>query len=117
MKTLLTCLAYLAAVGTFAVATPAFANHPLAAPSLGTSLHDARAEHVDRTIVLDAGTKWVNVTGGEKIKFVADGKSFSWLFDNYGNSMAFGLERIAPAGILSGRPIKVYVAQELQYNN
>lgn len=100
-----------------AVAAPAFANHPLATPSLGTPLHDARAERVDRAIAIDANTKWVNVTGGETIKFVANGRSFSWLFDTYASSLVFDLDRIAPAGMLGGQRVKVYVAPDPQYIN
>lgn len=111
MKILRTHLAFLVA-GVFAVAAPAFANHPAASPDLGTPVHGGSA---DRTIVLDAGTKWVNVTGGETIRFVIDGKSFSWLFDTYGSAPVFDLRKIAPAGTLGDHPIKVYVSPDPLY--
>lgn len=114
MKTLRTSLSYLAFTGAIAAAAPAFANHPSASPDLGTPLHDASA---GRTITLDAGTEWVNVTGGETVKFVAGGMSFSWNFDTYGTAPVFDLNRIAPEGVLSGRPVKVYVAPDPMYSS
>ena len=104
----------LALAGAFAIAAPAFANHPPASPDLGSPVHDAGA---DRTVTLDAGTRWVNVTGGETVKFVAGGKSFIWSFDTYGTAPVFDLGRIAPAGVLSGRSVEVYVAPDPVYLN
>jgi hypothetical protein len=113
MKTLHTHLVSLVIAGAFAAAAPAFANHPAASPNLGTPVHD---ESTDRDIVLDAGTKWVNVTGGETIRFVVGGKSFSWRFDTYSISPVFDLDKIAPAGMLDGRSIKVYVSPDPLYS-
>lgn len=109
MKTLRTHLISLAIAGAFAATAPAFANHPMASPNLGTPVHDGSA---DRTIVLGADAKWVNVTGGETIRFVVGGKSFSWRFDTYSTSPVFELDKIAPAGMLGGQSIKVYVAAD-----
>ena len=114
MKTLHSHLSRLALAGAFVIAAPAFANHPPASPNLGSPVHDARA---DRTVTLDSSTKWVNVTGGETVKFVAGGKSFSWSFDTYGTAPVFDLDRIAPAGVLSGSTVKVYVAPDPVYIN
>lgn len=111
MKTLRTHLVSLAVAGAFTAAAPAFANHPMANPNLGTPVHD---ESADRAIVLDTGTKWVNVTGGETIKFVVGGKSFSWRFDTFSTSPVFELDKIAPAGMLDGRSIKIYVSPDPQ---
>lgn len=112
MKTLHTYLVSLAIAGAFAAAAPVFANHPAANPNWGTPVHDERA---GRTIVIGAGTKWVNVTGGETIRFVVGGKSFSWLFDTYNASPVFDLDKIAPAGMLDGRSIKVYASPDPLY--
>ncbi|MEW6331346.1 MAG: CzcE family metal-binding protein [Pseudomonadota bacterium] len=111
MKTLRTHLISLAIAGAFTAAAPAFANHPMASPNLGTPVHDGSA---DRTIALGADAKWVNVTGGETIKFVVGGKSFSWRFDTFSTSPVFELDKIAPAGMLDGRSIKVYVSPDPQ---
>ena len=113
MKTLRTHLVSLAIAGALAVAAPAFANHPAASPNLGTPVHGGSA---DRTVVLDAAAKWVNVTGGETIRFVVNGKSFYWLFDTYNSSPVFDLDKIAPAGMLDGRSIKVYVSPDPLYS-
>lgn len=122
MKTLRNHLAFLAIAGAFAVSAPAFAAHPTVSPNLGTPVHNGIADRTvaksaDRTIVLDADTKWVNVTGGETIRFVAGGKSFSWLFDTYSASPVFELNQIAPAGMLDDRSIKVYVAADPLYTS
>jgi hypothetical protein len=109
MKTLRNHLAYLAVAGVFAISVPAFANHPAASPTQGTPVHEGSA---DRVIVLDAGMKWVNVTGGETIKFSVGGKSFMWNFDTFTLAPVFDLDQIAPSGLLDGRSIKVYVAPD-----
>jgi len=114
MKTLHSPLSRLAIAGAFALAAPAFANHPPASPVLGSPVHDASA---GRTITLDAGTKWVNVSGGETVSFVADGKRFSWQFDTYGTAPVFDLDSIAPAGVLNGRTVRVYVTPDPVYAN
>lgn len=121
MNTLHTHLVSLAVVGAFVVSVPAFASHPAASPNLGTPMHNGVPDHrprpheADRIIGIDANTKWINVTGGELVKFVVDGKSFSWLFDTYSTSPVFDLDKIAPAGMLDGRSIKVYVAADPLY--
>jgi hypothetical protein len=52
----------------------------------------------DRTIALDSGSRYVTVTQGETVKFVANGKEFSWVFDGVPSS--FNLDQVAPAGTL-----------------
>lgn len=104
--------------GAFVVA-PAFANHPASNPFLGTPVHEGIVERtikVDRDIVIDTSTKWVNVTGGETIRFVVDGKSFVWLFDVYDRSLKSELNKIAPAGILN-RKIDVFVSPDPRYTS
>ncbi len=118
MNTLHTHLVSLAVAGAFVVSVPAFASHPAAGPNLGTPVHNGVPDHrprprdADRTTVIDADTKWINVTGGELVRFVVDGKSFSWLFDTYSTSPVFELDEIAPAGMLGDRSIKVYVSPD-----
>lgn len=60
-----------------------------------------------RSIVLDADTRWVNVNQGEQIRFIAGNKEFGWRFDASG-AHSFNLQQIAPAGALS-RPVQVYI--------
>jgi len=52
----------------------------------------------DRTIVVDPGTKFVNVKHGEIVKIVAGGKEFTWHFD--GLLQPFELAKIAPQGAI-----------------
>jgi hypothetical protein len=112
MKMLHTRLALFSALGALFATTPALANHPSVSPDLGTPVHEAS---VDRRIMLDADATSVNVTGGETVEFVVDGQRFAWRFDTYSSEPVFDLERIAPAGVLGDRSVKVYVAADPTY--
>lgn len=112
MKTLHTSLALFGMLGAAFASAPALANHPSASPTLGTPVHEAS---VDRRIVLDADATSVNVTGGETVEFVAGGQRFAWRFDTYSSEPVFDLNQIAPAGVLGGRMVKVYVAADPTY--
>ena len=78
---------------------------------LGNPAPDAAAT---RTIVIGPDTKWVNVTGGDIVKFVADGKSFAWAFNVATSVSRFDLARVAPPGVLD-RQIYVYLAPDPRY--
>ena len=67
-----------------------------------------------RTIVIVPGTRWVNVTGGEIIKFVVDDKSFAWNFDGAEYAPAFDLNLTAPPGLLD-HEVVAYVAPNPLY--
>ncbi len=69
--------------------------------------HAAQLSAAERTIVINAKTKWVNVKHGEVVRFVAGGQEFTWAFD--GMSSSFELNRVAPAGTL-GREVTAYIA-------
>jgi hypothetical protein len=69
--------------------------------------HPAQLLVAQRTIVINAKTKWVNVKHREVVRFVADGQEFTWAFD--GMSSSFELNRIAPAGALS-REVTAYIS-------
>ncbi|WP_420476255.1 CzcE family metal-binding protein [Noviherbaspirillum sp. ST9] len=67
-----------------------------------------------QTIEIRSDTKWVNVTGGDIVKFVVGGKSFAWAF-NVGTGVSrFDLSRVAPPGVLD-RPVFVYLAPDPRY--
>lgn len=108
MKTFRTQIVALAALTAVIVSVPALASHPSASPFYGTPIHGDVAGP-DRSIGVDAGTRWVNVTGGETIEFKVGGESFTWRFDTFSNSPVFDLREIAPAGALN-RSITVYVS-------
>lgn len=81
---------------------------------LGVSVPQAQA---DRTIPIDATTRWVNVKRMETVRFVVGqgsaAKTFTWRFDGLPNQ-PFGLDQIAPAGTLGGQAVTVYVARNRQ---
>jgi hypothetical protein len=82
----------------------------LAAPLLVTNA-TASGLNVDRTVVIDSGTGWVNVNGGDVIRFIANGQTFDYRFNSYTQSRVYDLGKIAPAGALS-RSVKVYVTAD-----
>jgi len=82
----------------------------LAAPLLIANA-TASGLNVDRTIVIDSSTRWVNVNGGDRIRFSANGQSFDHSFNSFTQSRVYDLGKIAPAGALD-RPVKVYVTAD-----
>jgi hypothetical protein len=69
----------------------------------------------ERVIVIQPGTKFVNVTGGEAVKFVVGDQTFAWDFDTAAQSVSFDLSRIAPAGVVD-HPVRVYLARNPDYS-
>jgi hypothetical protein len=66
------------------------------------------------TIVISPDTKWVNVTGGDTVKFVVGDKEFAWNFSGPVSISSFALNQVAPTGILQ-REVVVYVAPDPRY--
>lgn len=62
-----------------------------------------------RTIVIHPDTRYVNVRGGEVIRFVVGDQVFVWNFDVAQTVSTFELNEVAPAGLLD-HPVQVYVA-------
>jgi hypothetical protein len=62
----------------------------------------------DRTVVVNPGMRWVNVTQGETVKFVANGREFTIDFD--GAAETTDLRKLAPVGALD-HEVDVDVAQ------
>ncbi len=60
-----------------------------------------------KTVLIEPGTQYVNVTGGEVVKFVDGDKSFAWNFDGP-YAYTFDLSRVAPPGVLDHR-VTAYV--------
>lgn len=67
-----------------------------------------------KSIVIRPDTKWVNVTGGDIVKFVVEDKTFAWAFNVASNVDAFELNRVAPPGMLDHRVV-AYVAPDPRY--
>jgi len=71
----------------------------------------------DRVIVLTDATRYINVTGGQTVRFVAGDRSFAWTFENGSAHLApFDLERIVPKDVLHHR-VTAYVADNPLYAN
>lgn len=67
-----------------------------------------------RTIVITPDTKWVNVTGGDIVKFVVGDKTFAWNFNVAQTISSFDLNQVAPPGTLN-RKVEAYVALDPRY--
>src|SRR5438309_11332572 len=65
----------------------------------------------ERTIVIGANTRFVNVNHGEIVKFVANGREFAWDFD--GVPQSFDLKQVAPQGAIDHN-VRVYIATTLE---
>ena len=92
-----------------AVAVLALSAASLSAVALtNADLYGEAAIPVDaqRTIVIGANTRFVNVNHGEIVKFVANGQEFAWDFD--GLPQSFDLKQVAPQGALD-HSVRVYV--------
>lgn len=81
---------------------------------LGEPVQSASAERAtvtvvaERTIDITGKTKWVNVKHGEVIRFVSNGREFTWYFDGVSQPRPFNMAEIAPAGFVD-QGVKVYV--------
>lgn len=109
-----------AMVATFAasVAFSLLAGCAFTGPSYSDLGTPAEGRSFDRKVVIGPNTKWVNVDGGEVVKFVVqetDGadKSFTWHFDTFSETVG-DLSKLAPPGVL-GRPVKVFVGPNPLY--
>jgi hypothetical protein len=122
MKTtrIISAIAAAAAIASFAV-SPASANTTdtstvtVSGAQLAFLGNAAPVGSAERTIVINADTKYVNVEGGSTVRFVIDGQSFAWSFQTGGSHISpFDLARLAPAGALNHKVI-VYVSNDPLY--
>lgn len=107
LATIIVMGALSAAVGTTAMAvdkqTQALLSSRVKEP-FGTPAPEATAQ---RTITITPTTKYVNVERWEVVKFLVDGKSFTWDFYTLGTPI-FEMAAIAPKDINVGKVV-VYV--------
>jgi len=93
--------------------TPAAAPETVAAPreAAASDLYGApgAGSMPARTIAISPDTKFVNVTGGETVRFQVGGRSFVWTFN--GTRSSFDLARVAPAAMLDHK-VTTYVAAD-----
>jgi hypothetical protein len=78
---------------------------------LGMAIPASAAVH---SVVITPGTRRVNATGGDTVRFVAGGNEFGWDFHVSPLVQVFDLNRVAPPGLL-GRPLPVYVDPDPNY--
>ncbi|NML60067.1 CzcE family metal-binding protein [Massilia sp. RP-1-19] len=71
---------------------------------------------VDRTIVIDASTKVVNVTNGETVEFKIDGQSIRWHFNTFHRESVLDLSKIVPQAAQAAN-VRVYVAANPLYQS
>jgi hypothetical protein len=69
-----------------------------------------------RTIVITPDTRYVNVVGGDIVKFVVGDKSFAWHFDGAQHVAPFDLSQTAPPGILDHK-VTAYVEPNPLYRS
>lgn len=100
-----------ATVGTTAMAVDKATQALLASgvkEPLGTPAPESAAQ---RTITITPTTEYINVERWEVVKFLVDGKSFTWNFYTLGTPI-FELAAIAPKDINVGKVV-VYVQKPL----
>ena len=73
----------------------------------------ATPSFADRTITINQNTTYVNVTGGEIIKFTVGDKAFAWNFDGSGG-YNFDLKLVAPQGMLD-HTVMAYVQPDPRF--
>jgi hypothetical protein len=88
-------------------AVSSFAAPTTPANLLGDSAPATAA--VDRVIHITPDTKYINVVGGQTVKFDVNGQTFAWNFDGSASASSFDLNRVAPAGVLD-HTVKAYVS-------
>ena len=74
----------------------------------------APVDAATRTIVIKPDTKWINVEGGEIIKFVVGDKTFAWNFFVGWTVTSFELNDVAPPGVLQQR-VTAYVSPDPRF--
>jgi len=71
----------------------------------------------DKVIVITDATRYVNVTGGQTVRFVVGDRSFTWSFQTgSAHVVPFDLQSIAPQGVLTHHVV-AYVADNPLYQN
>jgi hypothetical protein len=98
----------------FGAALSVAAMSSIAAPSappaklLGDSAPTTAA--ADRVIRITPDTRYINVVGGQTVRFDVNGQSFAWNFDGPATVTSFDLSRVAPDGLLDHQVI-AYVSR------
>jgi hypothetical protein len=72
------------------------------------------AAAANRTITITPDTRYVNVQGGQTVRFDVGGQTFAWDFDGAETAGAFDLNQVAPPGLLD-HPVRAYVSPNPLY--
>lgn len=108
-------IAAVSATGAYAASLPETPSVSVTAKSVSLLGSAAPASAAERTITINADTRYVNVTGGSTVRFIVGGQSFTWNFQTGGSHTApFDLARLAPAGALNHKVV-VYVSDDPLY--
>ncbi|MDB5825146.1 MAG: CzcE family metal-binding protein [Herminiimonas sp.] len=69
-----------------------------------------------RTITITPTTRYVNVVGGDTIRFISNGAQFAWTFNVARTVDSFSLNDVAPAGVLDHN-VMAYVLPDPKYRD
>jgi phosphate-selective porin len=105
-RTLFLSLLTGAAIAAAAAAPAQAMTHRPNRTDIGTPAMNGTA---GRTIVIDAHTRWVNVTNGETVQFDVNGYRFAYTFDAWSNVNVVDLSAIAPGDAMAPM-VRVYIA-------
>lgn len=68
------------------------------------------------TVTITPDTRWINITSGDTVRFIAGDQAFTWNFQVSPNVATFDLNQVAPPGVLARR-IPVYVTPNPLYGS
>ena len=74
------------------------------------------SDTADRTVVVDASTRWVNVANGQTVRFTAGGQTFTFAFDAWPSVDSVPLSAISPKGV-KVPDVRVYIAPNPLYQD
>jgi hypothetical protein len=74
------------------------------------------SDAADRTVVVDASTRWVNVANGQTVRFTAGGQTFTFAFDAWPSVDSVPLSAISPKGV-TVPDVRVYIAPNPLYQD
>lgn len=66
------------------------------------------------TIVITPATSYVNVEGGQTVRFIVGAKQFAWTFNISLPVNSFDLNDVAPPGVLD-HPVRAFVSPDPKY--
>lgn len=103
----------IAAGAAFAAGTAGAMPRPQAPMDYGRVI---MSDTADRDVVVDASTRWVNVTNGQTVRFNVGGRQFTFAFDAWPSAGSVPLSVIAPKGV-TVPDVRVYIAANPLYQD